>query len=472
MRNLIKIIDKFKEQHILVIGDIMLDEYIFGEVSRISPEAPVPILRVTKEESRLGGAANVANNVVSLGGNCTIIGQVGKDKIKDKIIKKLKDNNINNLLLERKDYKTTRKTRIISKNQQTIRIDYELNKKIEEKHITEIIKKIKKIKANCIIVSDYNKGMITKNLMEKLKKLKIPILGDPKPENIRFFKNCFAITPNLNEAKKFTKEKETKKIGKKILDSLNTNLVLTMGEKGAYLFELTNKSPVYLPTKAKEIYDVSGAGDTFICTVALSFAAGANLYECALIGNNAAGKVVEKIGTSTLSTTELKESFKEKDKKIKNIEELINLLSKLKKDNKKIIFTNGCFDILHTGHIRLLKKSKSFGDVLILGLNTDNSIRTLKGKDRPINNQEDRAEILANLNYVNYIVFFEENTPENLISLLKPDIHVKGGDYDPLNQQSMPEAKIVQKYGGKIKIVKLLKGKSTTAIINKMKKKK
>jgi len=148
------------------------------------------------------------------------------------------------------------------------------------------------------------------------------------------------------------------------------------------------------------------------------------------------------------------------------------LLSKLKKDNKKIIFTNGCFDILHTGHIRLLKKSKSFGDVLILGLNTDNSIRTLKGKDRPINNQEDRAEILANLNYVNYIVFFEENTPENLISLLKPDIHVKGGDYDPLNQQSMPEAKIVQKYGGKIKIVKLLKGKSTTAIINKMKKKK
>jgi len=468
-KHLIEFIKKFKKQHILVVGDVMVDTYIKGEISRISPEAPVPILNIKSEEHRLGGAANVANNIVALGAKCTLIGQVGKDEIKKILIDQLDNNKINHFLIKNKNYLTINKKRIISNNQQIIRIDSESTNHLENKEIDKVINFIKKNKIKNILISDYNKGMITKELLKKIKALNINIFADPKPENFEYFKNCLAISPNLVEAKKFTKKSKVEDIGEDILKKLKTNLILTRGKEGVSLFNLKDGSHNYIPAKANEVYDVSGAGDTFISTLTLTYASGGNLYESAILGNAAAGEVIKKQGVVTISQEQLKNCFIKKNGKIKKFHELTNLISDLKKYNKKIVFTNGCFDILHSGHIKLLNKAKSFGDILIVGLNTDKSVRNIKGNKRPINSQEDRVEVLSNLEAIDFIVLFDENTPKNLISKLKPDVHVKGGDYDPNDLNSLPEAETIKNYGGKIKIVNLVKGKSTTNIIKKSK---
>jgi len=465
MSELNQIIQKFSNQKILVIGDIMLDEYIYGDVSRINPEAPVPILNVTKTEQRLGGAANVANNIVSLGGQCTLIGQVGDDEEKEELIKELEKKAIKYFLISTDNYKTIKKTRVVSENQQFIRIDKETRHEINQEHIDGIIEHIKENGYKAILIPDYNKGMVTKELMDRLKILNVKIISDPKPYNIELFKDTFLISPNLKEGKEVTNEEVPERIGRRITETLNTNLILTCGKEGAYLFEKDINEHTYLPTKAKEIFDVSGAGDTFISTIALAVTTGASLYDSVILGNYAAGIVVGKFGTSTITCKELSDSFSKKTK-VKTQEELQAIIENLKENDKKIVFTNGCFDILHVGHTKLIKKAKSFGDTLILGLNTDYSIKLVKGENRPINSQEERAEVLAAIEDIDYIVFFGEETPCNLIKALKPDIHVKGGDYDP---EKIPEAEIIKEYGGEIKIVDLFKDKSTTHLIEKIK---
>jgi len=459
-----QIIDKFQKCNILVIGDIILDKYIFGDTSRINPEAPVPIVKVEKVEHRLGGAANVANNITSLDGNCTLIGQVGNDENKKILEKELIKNNINHFFIENKNFKTIKKTRIISQNQHLIRIDHENPKKISDKDADSILNFINNKKFNLIVISDYNKGLITPYLMEKLKILNIRIIADFKPQNINLFKDCFLITPNLKEAEEITKEKKINKILNKLHEITNSNIILTCGEKGAYLFK--KEKQFYLPSKAKEVYDVSGAGDTFIATVALAIASNSNLYESVILGNQAAGIVIGKLGTAILSPTELKKSLNLKNNKIKNVQEIKTIIKKAKKQSKKVVFTNGCFDILHVGHTKLLNEAKSFGDILILGLNTDNSIRKLKGSTRPINNQEDRAEVLSNLESIDHIVFFDEISVFNLVKKLLPNILVKGGDY---KECEVVGADLVKKHGGEVKLVKIVQGKSTTNIINKTK---
>jgi len=304
-----KIIENFKNCNILVIGDIMLDKYIFGSTSRINPEAPVPIVNVEKIEHRLGGAANVANNITSLGGKCTLIGQAGNDETKDLLEKELIKKNINYFFI--KTNKTIKKTRIISQNQHLIRIDHENNKKISDEDSNNIINFIKNKSFDLIVISDYNKGFITPYLMEQLKSLNKKIIADFKPQNIDLFKNIFVISPNLKEAETITNEIKIEKILQKLSKKTNSNIILTCGEKGAYLFEKEKKQQYYLPSKAKEVYDVSGAGDTFIATVALSIATNTNLYESVILGNEAAGIVVGKLGTATLSSSELKKIIKD-----------------------------------------------------------------------------------------------------------------------------------------------------------------
>lgn len=300
------IINRFKEQHIVVLGDVMLDEYIFGDVHRISPEAPVPVLHVRKKEYRLGGAANAAHNIVSLGSRCTLISQIGKDEVGQELIRELNKKNIDSYLIERDNYPTIKKTRIIARNQQVVRIDYEEVAPLTEEKIEEIMQLIKKINPDVILVSDYEKGFIIPVLMEELKTFPCKIIADPKIKNGRLFKDVFAITPNLKEAQEISGKSEIEEIGKYITDCLNTHLILTRGKDGVSAFDKETKEHYYLPAQCGEVVDVSGAGDTFASAFALAVASGADLQEAVTIANKSAGIAVGKLGTATVSCDELR----------------------------------------------------------------------------------------------------------------------------------------------------------------------
>ncbi len=465
MVHLSKSITNFHKSNIVVIGDIILDEYLFGNISRINPEAPVPVLHIKEKEYRLGGAANVANNIVSLGGRCSLIGLAGQDKNLDRLTKELSNKKINHYLVTEKDYPTIIKTRIIAKNQQIIRIDKEKPKKLDNSKIEEILNFIKENNFNTILISDYDKGTITKKLVEEIKKLNIKIISDPKPKNISLFKDIFAISPNLKEAKEFTGKEEVEDIGKEITKKLNTNLILTRGKDGVSLFEKDNKQQ-YFPAKTKKVFDISGAGDTFIATTTLGISSGLSMHNSIFLGNHAAGIVVKKQGTATLSKEELMESLSNKIGKIKKLNNLKSIIKEEKNKGKKIVFTNGCFDILHVGHTRLLKEARELGDILILGINSDKSIKKLKGDSRPINNEDDRTEVLSSVDSIDHIVVFDEDTPLKLISELEPDVLVKGADY---KESEVVGAELIKEKGGAVKLVKLVEGKSTTKIIDKSK---
>ncbi|MBR9677233.1 D-glycero-beta-D-manno-heptose 1-phosphate adenylyltransferase [Candidatus Woesearchaeota archaeon] len=469
-----KVIQQFSKKHILVLGDVMLDEFLIGDVSRINPEAPVPVLHVKSRIFKPGGAANVASNVVSLGAKCTLIGRVGKDNAATILKKSLDVRDINHKLVI-DDVLTIRKTRSIAQNQHLLRVDFENNTPMSAEQTKKALANIKKIKnVDLIIISDYNKGFITKELMSEIKKLNIPIIADIKPQNKELFSNVHLITPNLKEAQKLsgisgTSQEIVEQIGKKLVTELNTNVIITRSKDGISLFE-KNSAQHHIPTNAVEVYDVTGAGDTVIGAIGLSIASNASLTQSAIIANHAAGVVVGKVGTATTTQKELISQFNQENKKIKAVSELKEIVSDLKLKNKKIVFTNGCFDILHTGHIKLLREAKKQGNVLIVGLNTDDSVKKFKGPKRPHNNQFDRSEIIATLEFVDYVTLFDQDTPSELIKALRPDIHVKGGDYDPQDYDAMPEAKIVHDYKGKIHIVPLKDNKSTTNLIEKIKK--
>ncbi len=303
--NFQEIIDKFNHQHIVVLGDVMLDEYIFGDVHRISPEAPVPVLHVRKREYRLGGAANAAHNLISLGGKCTLIGQVGKDEVKEELVKELNNKKINHYLIEKENYQTIKKTRIIAQNQQVVRIDQEEIISLTTEEIEKIINLIKEINPCLILISDYNKGFVVPLLVEKLKQFPCKIVADPKIKNGQMFKGIYAITPNLKEAQEISGKSEIEEIGQHIIENLNTNLILTRSREGVSCFDRETKEHFYLPAECGEVVDVSGAGDTFASSFALAIASGANLQEGVVLANKAAGIVVGKMGTATVSKEEL-----------------------------------------------------------------------------------------------------------------------------------------------------------------------
>lgn len=299
------IINRFKEQHIVVLGDVMLDEYIFGDVHRISPEAPVPVLHVRKREYRLGGAANAAHNIISLGGKCTLIGQVGKDEVKEELVKELNHKKISHYLIEKENYQTIKKTRIIAQNQQVVRIDQEEMAQLTTEEVENVIKFIKEINPHLILISDYNKGFVVPLLVEKLKQFSCKIIADPKIKNGQMFTGIYAITPNLKEAQEISGKSKIEEIGQHIIENLNTNLILTRSKEGVSCFDRETREHFYLPAECGEVVDVSGAGDTFASTFALAIASGAKLQEGAILANKAAGIVVGKLGTATISREEL-----------------------------------------------------------------------------------------------------------------------------------------------------------------------
>lgn len=484
MEHLKQLLPKIKNKKILILGDLMLDEHIWSKVNRVSPEAPVPVADVQSISLVPGGCGNVAANVKTLGATPILVSVIGKDSSGAKLLNALKvqEINIDNIIVDQ-FRPTILKSRIIANSQHVVRVDREEKNEIESHLKKAALASLKKLVPTCdaIVISDYGKGMASKELCKALikfaKKHKKPIAVDPKGTNYNKYRSATIITPNLKEAKKAAKifesnEVAIQRMGSQLLSKNGTKYILiTRGKDGMTLFGKTKK-PQNVAAVPKEVYDITGAGDTVIATLTLALSAKIDILDAVILANFAASVAVSKIGTTPVAYEELEERLEDKShisQKIRNRRELKVVIEKEKKLGKKIVFTNGCFDVLHLGHIRYLKEAKKHGDILVIGLNSDTSVKKLKGKNRPYTPELERAEILAALECVDYITVFSENTPVELISLLKPDVHVKGGDYQ---KKDLPEAKVVKKYGGKVVIVREIKGKSTTKLIEKVRKNK
>ena len=459
--------------HVLVFGDIILDRYISGSVDRVSPEAPVPVLKPSNEEIRLGGAANVALNLSSLGSNTTLIGVTGKDESSTQIIDLLKKNNIKKALSKSK-HPTISKLRILASQQQLIRIDNEeeFSETDWQSSLSKYRKHISLKKNKVLIISDYEKGTL-KNIpliIREAKKLKKIILVDPKGDDFSKYKSADIITPNFQEFErvvgKVNSEPEITKKGKDLIKSLNLNsLLITRGSEGMTLLDKRNGKVIRedFPTEARDVFDVSGAGDTVIASIAAGLAGGFSLSESIRLANLAAGIVVGKSGTATVNQAELVPYLGLSESYVSFNE--VKVYSKdLHERGKKIVFTNGCFDILHAGHVEYLEAAKELGDKLIVAINTDRSVRKLKGTSRPVNTLAHRAKVLASLQCIDKVVFFDEDTPIKLIKAIRPDVLVKGGDY---KLKDIVGHKEVSQSGGSIVTIPLVKGLSTSKIISK-----
>ncbi len=453
----------------------MLDAYLWGDCSRISPEAPVQIVDISNETFNLGGAGNVINNLKSLNSNVTAISVIGEDKNSVELEKLLTKKCKNYFLLKEKGRVTTKKTRIIAANSQVIRFDKENIKQIKSSSENIILGKIKDIisKIDVVVLSDYNKGVLTKNLTKKIIKLSNKenkkVIVDPKGKDFKKYKNAYLLTPNKKEAqeilgKNLNTEKSFFKLFKYLKENLNIDIPLVTLSKEGVTYEEDNKI-INKPTYAKEVFDVTGAGDTVIATLSYFIALNYSLSDSIEYANKAAGIVVGKIGCATATLEEIFQDKSSKDEfegKLKDKVSLSNIVKEQKEKNKKIIFTNGCFDILHKGHIKYLKEAKSLGDILIIGLNSDDSIRRLKGESRPINDERDRAYMLSSYSFIDYIVIFDEDTPYDLIKSIAPDILVKGEDY---KNKVVVGSSLVDE----VRLIAFEPGKSTSSIINKIK---
>ena len=460
--------------NVLVFGDVILDRYISGTVDRVSPEAPVPVLKPTKEDIRLGGAANVAVNLSSLGSKATLIGVTGRDDSSNQIKDLLKKNKIKNALTKSVNPSIS-KLRFLAGQQQLIRIDSEeeFTEADWKSSLSNYRKHIRLEKNKVLVISDYGKGTL-KNIpliIKEAKKLNKIILVDPKGDNFSKYNSANIITPNFDEflrvVGKIKGEADVTSKGKELINSLKLRaLLITRGSEGMTLLEKKTGKIVRMdfPTEAKDVFDVSGAGDTVIASIAAGLAGGFSLSESIRLANVAAGIVVGKSGTATVNKIEIT-PFINKAEAYMSMEEAESFAQSLRQKGKKIIFTNGCFDILHAGHVEYLEAAKDLGDKLIVGVNSDQSVKELKGKNRPLNMLEHRAKLLASLRCVDAVVVFGDKTPIKLISAVKPDILVKGGDYK-INEIVGHEE--VVKSGGKVMTIPLVKGISTTKIIQKM----
>ena len=471
-----------KKKNILVVGDVMLDCYYSGSVKRISPEAPVSVFLKKNVKYVLGGAANVAANLIAADQQVYLGTIIGNDNNGEMLINKVSELGIKSECIVTSDSRmTTVKTRLLAQNnQQLIRIDEEDNAEIVRSEEDELLERIKGIidKTDLIIISDYLKGVLTLSLCQKIVELasnnKVPIFADIKDKKIEKYKGITLLKPNKNELAITTgmpveSEEDICKAAHKLLDTCNWEYVLvTLGSKGMILVE--KQRSTVIPCIEHEVFDVSGAGDTVISYLSAAYINDYEMLESAYIANYAAGIKVTKIGTAPVYLSELmnkikSDSLKNTDQKILSLEEMKYVLKH--KGNKKVVFTNGCFDLLHKGHVSYLKKASELGDILVVGLNSDASVRRLKGEDRPVNAQEDRATVLSALESVDYIVIFDEDTPENLIENIQPDILVKGADY---KKEDVVGAEFVEKHGGKVELIDYLAGYSTTKIIDKMEK--
>lgn len=465
----------------LVIGDLMLDEYLWGKAERISPEAPVQVVDVLREDLRLGGAGNVVNNLVALGCKVSVCSVIGGDENGSHLRHAFTGKGVDTAgVFEDPLRHTSKKTRVIAANQQIVRIDHETRDDVSAEFENKVIAYLEALDEDVrvILVSDYLKGVLTERVLAAVKvagqRLRIPVVVDPKGNDYGKYQGVTIITPNRKEAEiashiAIRDQASLDRAAEMLLTGLELDaLLITRSDEGMSLFTARGES-VHIPTVAREVYDVTGAGDTVLSVLGLGLACGLNFEESAWLANVAAGVAVAKLGTSTVSPAEiiveLGRGHQDSDTKIKNIDVLTELLGAEKQRGKKIVFTNGCFDLIHAGHVKYLQKAKAFGDILVLGLNSDESVRRLKGEKRPLIAQEERAHILAALDCIDYVVVFGEDTPYALIAAIRPDILVKGGDYTP---ETVVGRDIVEAGGGRVELVEFVDGRSTTDLIEKI----
>lgn len=466
---------RFDTAQILVIGDVMLDRYWHGDTSRISPEAPVPVVRVEQNEDRPGGAANVALNIAALGAGASLVGLVGTDEAADVLRAQLSSAGIHCAMVSAEREPTIVKLRVMSRNQQLIRLDRE--ERFADAYSSRLAEEAEALfaRASVVVLSDYGKGTLsdTQGLIEAAAKHGKPVLVDPKGSDFARYRGATLLTPNLSEFETIvgacaTDEILTRK-GAELIETLGLDaLLVTRGRHGMTLIEKSGHA-THLPARAKEVYDVTGAGDTVISTIAAALAAGEKLVDAVALANLAAGLAVAKLGTAAISGPELRRAVdREKgyERGVVTEEQLLAALADARAAGEKIVFTNGCFDILHAGHVGYLEQARQQGDRLVLALNGDASVRRLKGEGRPINPVERRMAVMAALEAVDWVVSFDDDTPIPLIEKIRPEVLVKGGDYT-LDQ--VVGGDIVKAYGGEVKVLSHLDNVSTTAIVDRIK---
>jgi len=496
-------ISKFDRCNLLVVGDLMLDEYLWGEVDRISPEAPVQVVSIKNEDYAMGGAGNVVNNIVALGAKVTVAGVIGTGRNGRILLNKFKELGIDTTgIIQEPGMTTTQKTRVIASHQHVLRIDRETDKTISDSTINKITRFIEDNIAHVdvVLISDYGKGLITKTLLSRLisaaQKHKKITIADPKGLDFSKYSGASLLTPNKKEAAlasgvDIVNESSLEIAANKILQNVHLDkLLITCGKDGMVLFE-KNRSPYRVRAEARQVFDVSGAGDTVLAILGLAVASGVSIKNSVTVANTAAGIVVGKVGTATVSkqelasalkivvgkvrtatvsNQELASAFKSDDdslpSKYKELPELPSLIGELKKKGKRIVLTNGCFDLLHVGHILLFSASKQLGDILIVAIDDDESVKTLKGPGRPVLHSKERVRILSALDAVDYVVVFSSQELIKLIEIIQPDVLTKGSNY---TSKEVFGRERVEALGGKVVLIPVSENISSTRIINDIK---
>ena len=465
----------FKTATVLVVGDLMLDRYWQGTASRISPEAPVPVVHIMENQERVGGAANVALNISTLGGSAKVMGYCGQDEAGDSLIALLGQAGIECTVFQQKNLPTITKVRILSRHQQLIRLDFEDSFwNVDATSLLDAFR-VQLADAEVVVLSDYGKGTLAavRQMIELCRSTGKLVLVDPKGDDFDKYSHADLLTPNLGEFEavvgKCRNQVELEKKGKALLERLELGgLLVTRGEDGMSLLR-PGVAPLHLPTKAVEVFDVTGAGDTVISVLAAALAAGCPLPESTLLSNLAAGIVVGKMGAASVSADELDyvlHGSKAHRRGVIDLDRLEEYLQTARRVGEKVVLTNGCFDILHPGHVHYLQQAKELGNRLVVLVNSDESVRRLKGQGRPVNSLEYRMAILAALECVDWVAAFDEDTPRNAICRLLPDVLVKGGDYADITAIAGHDCVIAN--GGEVRLLNFVEGFSSTAVIEKL----
>ena len=469
-------IPRFDKARILVVGDVMLDRYWHGGTSRISPEAPVAVVKVQNTKDSPGGAGNVALNLAALGAAASLAGLVGDDSAGRELQTSLNAAGVLCDFIRVSDKPTITKLRVISRHQQLIRLDFEEQfSSADAKPLGERVNALLG-KADVIVLSDYKKGALShvQELIKLARAAGVPVLVDPKGEDFSVYRGATLVKPNLHEFEAIVgrclSEEELVQKGQQLLRELDLQaLLITRGEHGMSLIR-QNAAEQHFPARARDVFDVTGAGDTVIAVVAASLGAGAPLPESVALANIAAGLVVAKLGTAAISGPELRREVQRdggSDRGVMTREQLALAVADAKAHGEKVVFTNGCFDIIHAGHVGYLKEARKQGDRLIVAINDDASVTRLKGKGRPINSIDRRMAVVSGLESVDWVVSFSEDTPENLLREVQPDVLIKGGDY---GIEQVVGSDFVHSYGGEVMVLAFLDDCSTSAIVSKIQK--
>ena len=481
-RELAGIVRHFSRARVLVIGDVILDRYRIGEAARLSPEAPIPVLRPTRDHDTPGGAANVAMNIAALGGRAVLAGVIGDDAPGQTVLRLLRESGLaGSALVVAPGRPTTAKTRFIAGAQQLLRLDEETTAPLDADTAAALLARVAAALADtdAVILSDYAKGVLCDAvlgpLLEMIAAHGKPVIADPKRPDFQAYRGVTVLTPNEHEVRAATHidaahDKEADRAGRAALEATGGGAVLVTRSARGLTLVRRGLPALHLPARAREVADVSGAGDTLVAALAVALAAGAALPEAAMLANVTAGISVGKQGTATVTRAELLNALHtgglaSTDRKVHGLEEARTQVEIWRAGGLKIGFANGCFDLIHPGHVHLLAQARAACDRLVVGLNTDASVRRLKGPARPVQHEDARAIVMASLSPVDMVVLFDEDTPLEMIRALRPDVLIKGSDY---TVDQVVGGDLVRSWGGRVMLADLREGHSTTRTIRRM----